>query len=78
VIYTGDMAFRIALFVAPAVTMAIAVLLLNWLEAGPGTVVAVLGVVAVAGGASFGVFADRLPARPPRRRGTRLIPHHVD
>ncbi|HEX5984295.1 MAG TPA: hypothetical protein VFY69_08820 [Solirubrobacterales bacterium] len=53
---------RIALFIAPAVAMVIAVLLLNWLDASPSATAVVLGVVAVAGGASFGVFADRLPA----------------
>ena len=76
-IYTGDMISRLALFVVPTVAMVIAVLVLNRLDAGPGATAAVLCVVAVAGGTSFGVFANRLPALGGRS-GTRFIPHHVD
>jgi MFS family permease len=62
------MMVKAALFSAPAVAMAITVLLLNWVEAGPGLAVAALALVAAGGGILFGVFADRLPEFSGRRR----------
>lgn len=39
----------------------IGILLLNGLNTGAGVAAAALGLVAVAGGATLGYFADRLP-----------------
>jgi hypothetical protein len=72
------MAFRIALFGLPMLATAGAVLLLNGLGAGAGIAVATLGLIAVAGGAAFGLFADRLPELPRAKRARPLVPHHVD
>jgi hypothetical protein len=55
------MALRIMLVVVPLATVAGLVLVLNGLDAGAGIAVAALGLVAVAGGAALGYFADRLP-----------------
>lgn len=63
------MAFRIALFAVPALVALGAVVLLNVFDAGAGVATATLGLVALAGGAGFGVFADRLPEFPRVRRG---------
>ena len=41
--------------------MTVAVLMLNWFNAGPAVGAAAVTIVAVAGGSLFGVFADRLP-----------------
>lgn len=60
-IYTALMALRITLVVVPLAAVAALVLLLNSLGAGAGIAVAALGLVAVAGGAALGYFADRLP-----------------
>ena len=60
-IYTALMALRIMLVVLPLAAVAALVLLLNSLNAGAGIAVAALGLVAVAGGAALGYFADRLP-----------------
>jgi hypothetical protein len=43
------------------------VLLLKSLDANAGIAVAALGIVAVASGAAFGYFADRLPELPRNR-----------
>jgi hypothetical protein len=55
------MALRIMLVVVPLAAVAALVLLLNSLDVGAGIAVAALGLVAVAGGAALGYFADRLP-----------------
>lgn len=76
------MVLRIALAALPLAAVVVLVLLLNSLDAGAGIAVAALGVVAVAGGAALGYFADRLPElRRDRRRhpdGTRRLAgaHH--
>jgi hypothetical protein len=62
------MAIRIALFAVPTAAAAGLVVLLNGLDAGAGITVASLGLVAVAGGAALGYFADRLPELPRARR----------
>jgi hypothetical protein len=67
------MVIRIALFAVPTVSVAVLVPMLNALDASPGIAVATLGLVAVLGGASFGVFVDRLPEFPWMRRN-RLTP----
>ena len=67
-IYTGPMALRFALVGLPAAAIVVLVLLLNSLGASAGIAVAALGLVAVAGGAALGFFADRLPELPKRRR----------
>lgn len=78
-IYTGPMAIRIALFAIPTAAVVGVVLLLNGLDAGAGIAVAALGIVAVASGAAFGYFADRLPELPQARRPHRLAGvHHSD
>jgi hypothetical protein len=79
VIYTQDMALRIALFTIPFVVVAGLVLLLNELHASPGIAVASFGLVAVATGATLGYFADRLPDLRRARRSRRLAGiHHGD
>jgi len=65
---------KAALFSAPAVAMAITVLLLNWVEASPGLAVAALAVVAAGGGVLFGIFADRLPEFPRTIANRRAAP----
>jgi hypothetical protein len=55
------MALRIMLVVVPVTAVAAVVLLLNSLDVGAGIAVAALGLLAVAGGAALGYFADRLP-----------------
>ena len=60
-IYTGEMAIKIALVAVPSAAMTIAVLMLNWFNAGPSVTAAAVAIVAVAGGSLLGVFADRLP-----------------
>jgi hypothetical protein len=72
VIYTGPMAIRIALIAVPTAAVVGLVLLLNGLNAGAGIAVAALGLVAVAGGTSFGYFADRPPELPRSRRAHSL------
>lgn len=66
------MALRIMLVVVPLVAVAALVALLNSLDAGAGIAVAALGLLAVAGGAALGYFADRLPE--VRKTGS----HHPD
>jgi energy-converting hydrogenase Eha subunit A len=65
------MAIRIALFAVPAVAVAGLVLFLNVVNAGTGIAAAALGALAVATGATFGYFADRLPELPGARRSHR-------
>ena len=78
-IYTPAMAIRVALFAAPAVSVAGLVLLLNSLDASAGIAVAAFGVFAVATGTALGYFADRLPEFPRLRRPHRLAGiHHGD
>ena len=79
-IYTALMAIRIALFAVPTAAAIGVVLLLNAVDASAGIAVAALGVVAVASGAAFGYFADRLPEIPQSRRTHRLARgvHHKD
>ncbi|MGB8383013.1 MAG: hypothetical protein WCG47_17495 [Dermatophilaceae bacterium] len=73
------MAIRIALFTVPAVAAAGLVLFLNGINAGAGIAVSALGVLAVATGATFGYFADRLPGVPRARRSYRPAGlHHGD
>jgi hypothetical protein len=72
------MAIRIALVAIPTTTVVGLVLLLNGLDAGAGIAAAALGLIAVASGAAFGYFADRLPGVSRSRRAHRLIPHQVD
>jgi MFS family permease len=72
------MMVKAALFSVPAVAMVITVLLLNWVEAGPGLAAAALALVAAGGGVLFGVFADRLPELSGKRRRERLIARHLD
>jgi hypothetical protein len=72
------MASRTALLLSPALAVVGMVLLLNWIDAGPGLAAVGLMTVAVVGGALFGVFADRLPVLVPARRRGRLVPRHVD
>lgn len=72
------MAIRIAIFALPTAVVVGFVLLLNALDAGTGIAAAALGVVAVAGGAVLGYFADRLPELPRARRTRPLVPRHVD
>lgn len=67
-IYTGLMALRIALVSLPLAAVVVLVLLLNSLDVGAGVAVAALGLVAVAGGAALGFFANRLPEFPKARR----------
>lgn len=67
-IYTGLMVLRIALTGLPLTAVVVLVLLLNSLDASAGVAVAVLGLVAVAGGAAIGYFADRLPEFSKARR----------
>ena len=55
------MVLRIMLVVVPCAAVAALVPLLNSLDVGAGIAVAALGLVAVAGGAALGYFADRLP-----------------
>lgn len=62
------MMLRIALAGLPLATVVVLVLLLNSLDAGAGIAVAALGLVAVAGGAALGYFADRLPELRKARR----------
>ena len=49
------------LVAVPLAAVAALVLLLNSLDAGAGVAVAALGLLALAGGAAVGYFADRLP-----------------
>jgi hypothetical protein len=72
------MALRIALFFVPLALAVCMVLLLNDLGAGAGIATTALGLVAVAGGATFGYFADRLPEWPREKRAHPLVPHRVD
>lgn len=64
------MAIRIALFALPTALVVGVVLLLNDLDAGAGIAAATLGLVAVAGGATLGYFANRLPVLRDRQRGS--------
>ena len=78
-IYTRDMALRVALFVVPAAAVAGLVFLLNGLDAGSGVAVAAFGLVATLSGVALGYFADRLPELPRARRPHRLPGlHHGD
>lgn len=77
-IYTDPMAIRAAIFVIPTAAVSGVVLLLNGLDAGAGVAAAALGMVAVAGGAALGYFADRLPELRRSRRAHPLVPHHVN
>jgi len=77
VIYTLDMAIRIALFAVPAVAVAGLVLLLNSFNASAGVAVAAFGVLAVATGSALGYFADRLPELP-RASHAPLVPRDLD
>lgn len=78
-IYTAPMAIRIALVALPVGAVVGLVLLLNELNAGAGVAIAALGLLAVAGGATLGYFADRLPELPRIRRPHRLGGvHHGD
>jgi hypothetical protein len=72
VIYTRDMAIRIALFTIPFAVVAGLVLLLNGVDASAGIAVAAFGLVAVAIGATLGYYADRLPELRRNRQ-----PHHL-
>ncbi len=72
------MAIRVAIFAIPTAAVVGLVLLLNGLDTSAGIAVAALGVVAVAGGAMLGYFADRLPELPGARRAHPLVPRHVD
>lgn len=75
-IYTRDMAMRLAFLVVPAVAVVGLVLLLNGLNAGAGIAVAAYGVVAVSIGAVLGYFADRLPEpRSERKAHPASLPH---
>jgi hypothetical protein len=78
VIYIGPMAIRFLIFTAPTAAVVGLVLLLNGLGASAGIAAAALGVVAVAGGAVLGYFANRLPELPRPRRTHPLVPGHVD
>jgi len=79
VIYTRDMAIRIALFTIPFAAMAGLVLLLNEVHAGAGIAVAAFGLFAVSIGATLGYFADRLPEFRRNRQAHRLAGvHHGD
>jgi hypothetical protein len=69
--YTDDMALKAALFGIPALAMTLAVLLLNWLDAGPGLAAAVLVAVSAGGGVCFGIFAEHLPEIPRVTGGRR-------
>jgi energy-converting hydrogenase Eha subunit A len=64
---------NVALFAAPIVAVAILVPLLNALEASSGIAFAVLGLVAVLGGAALGAFADPVPELPWTRGDRRLV-----
>jgi hypothetical protein len=75
VIYTGSMATRIGLVAVPVAAVIGMVLLLNGLGASVGIAGAVLGLVAVVSGATFGYFANRLPELPGARRARHLVPH---
>jgi hypothetical protein len=67
------MAIRIAI-VIPIIAAAGFVLLLNGLDAGAGVAAAALGLLAVASGAAFGYFADRLPElSTPHRVGPAVM-----
>jgi hypothetical protein len=72
------MAIRIALFALPTALVVGVVLLLNDLDAGAGIAAAALGLVAVAGGAALGYFANRLPVLPRARSARPLVPRRVD
>lgn len=72
------MAIRLGLFAIPIAAVMGLVLLLNGLDASAGIAAAALGVVAVASGAAFGYYADRLPELPSARRAHPLIPRQVD
>jgi drug/metabolite transporter (DMT)-like permease len=69
------MATRIGLVGVPIAAVIGMVLLLNALDASVGIAGAVLGLVAVVSGATFGYFSDRLPELPRARRTRRLVPH---
>ena len=78
-IYTGYMAIRIGIIAIPIAAVIGMVLLLNGLDASVGIAVAVLGLIAVMGGAVLGYFADRLPELPKARHRARpLMPRHLD
>jgi hypothetical protein len=72
------MAIRVALFALPTALVVGIVLLLNGVDAGAGIAAAVLGLVAVAGGAALGYFADRLSMLPPARATRPLVPRRID
>ena len=78
-IYTRDMAFRIALFALPIIAVSGLVLLLNVADASAGIAMAAFGLIAVVTGVALGYFADRLPGLRQVRRPHRLAGiHHGD
>jgi hypothetical protein len=71
------MAIRFGLFGIPAAAMIAGVLMLNWLNAGPGVAVAVLALISVSSGVLLGVFADRLP-HVSTQNGRALTPRRLN
>lgn len=74
-IYARKMAFRIALFVIPALSVIGLVILFNSLNAPPSLFVAAYTLIAGSTGAAIGCFANRSPERPSSRRA-RFDPDH--
>lgn len=67
-IYSRNMAIRIALFAVPVVAAVGLVFLLNGLNADANITVAAFTVVAATIGAAIGCFVDRLPGAGQSRK----------